>query len=85
MVDARQERADDFRCTTLLDVRLMAPYVRPWNAPRKAMMSLRPVALRASLIAPSTASAPELVRKTRFGSPPGADSARRSQSAAIDA
>src|SRR5664279_1734104 len=40
------------------------PYVRPWNAPRNATRYCRLVAKRASLIEPSTASVPELVRKT---------------------
>ena len=38
----------------------MAPQVRPWNAPRKAMIPGRPVTRRASLMAPSMASEPEL-------------------------
>ena len=71
------------RCTALLDVRLIAPYVRPWNAPSKAISAGRRVALRASLIAPSTASVPEFVRKTRFLLGPGATRASRSHSAAI--
>ena len=51
----------------------MAPYVRPWKAPLKAMMWLRPVARRASLRAPSTTSAPELPKKT-VSSPSGISS-----------
>jgi hypothetical protein len=39
------------------------PKDRPWNEPIIAMMFCRPVAYRASLIAPSTASVPEFVRK----------------------
>ena len=35
--------------------------VLPWKPPRKAMMPWRPVVLRASLTAPSTASAPEFI------------------------
>ena len=38
--------------------------MRPWNARRKATIPGRPVSLRASLRAPSTASAPELQKKT---------------------
>jgi hypothetical protein len=60
-----------------------APVVRPWNAPRKAMMAVRRVEWRASLMAASTASVPELVRKTRFFELPGASRARRSHSAAM--
>ena len=41
-----------------------APKVRPWKAPRKAMMPGRPVTRRASFRAASTASAPELPKKT---------------------
>ena len=37
-----------------------APIVRPWNEPSSATSPLRPVALRAHLIAASTASVPEL-------------------------
>ncbi len=48
-------------------VRLTAPYVRPWKAPRKATTYWRRVWKRASLRAASTASAPELPRKTRVG------------------
>jgi hypothetical protein len=56
----------------------------PWNAPSKATSAARRVELRASLIAPSTASVPEFVRKTRFLLGPGATRASRSQSAVID-
>ena len=48
-------------------VRLVAPIVRPWNARRKPMIPGLPVVRRASLMAPSTASAPLLQRNT-FGS-----------------
>jgi hypothetical protein len=41
-----------------------APNVRPWKAPRKAMMPGRPVTRRASLSEASTASVPELPKKT---------------------
>ena len=37
-----------------------APIVRPWKEPSSATSSVRPVALRAHLIAASTASVPEL-------------------------
>src|SRR5436853_415206 len=55
----------------------IAPYVRPWNAPRKAMTRVRPVWKRASFSAASNASAPLLVKKTRLADGPGADSASR--------
>ena len=45
-------------------VTLVAPYVRPWNPPRKAMIPGRPVTRRASLSAPSIASEPELRNMT---------------------
>jgi hypothetical protein len=67
----------------LLLVRLTAPVERPWNAPRKAMIAVRRVAQRASLMAPSVASVPELVRNTRFLLGPGAIRASRSHSAAM--
>ena len=41
----------------------MVPEVRPWNEPEKTMMFGFPVAALASLTAPSTASAPELLKK----------------------
>src|SRR5664279_6329291 len=41
------------------------PYVRPWKAPRNETRYWRLVTKRASLIEPSIASVPELVRKTR--------------------
>ena len=53
------------------------PKDRPWNEPIIAMMFCRPVAYRASLIAPSTASVPEFVRKLRA---PSANGAIRSSS-----
>ena len=45
-------------------VTLVAPIVRPWKAPRKAMIPGRPVTRRASLIAPSMVSEPELRNRT---------------------
>ncbi len=47
------------------------------------MMAVRRVAWRASLMAASTASVPELVRNTRFFEGPGASLASRSHSVAI--
>src|SRR5213080_3258625 len=47
-------------------VALSAPIVRPWNPRIAATIPGRPVAARANLIAASTASEPELLRKTRF-------------------
>ncbi len=44
-------------------VRAMVRAVRPWKLPWKTMTLGRPVAWRASLTAPSTASAPLLERK----------------------
>jgi hypothetical protein len=41
-------------------VTLVAPNVRPWNAPWNAMIPGRPVTRRASFMAPSIASDPEL-------------------------
>jgi hypothetical protein len=41
-------------------VMLVAPYVRPWNPPRNATIPGRPVIRRASFMAPSIASDPEL-------------------------
>jgi hypothetical protein len=61
-------------------VTLSEPKVRPWKAPSKAMIAGRPVARRASLSAPSTASVPELPKKTvssGAGSVPATNSARR--------
>ena len=47
-------------------------YVRPWNAPSKAMIAGRPVTARAIFTAFSTASVPELKRRAFFGRAPGA-------------
>jgi hypothetical protein len=44
-------------------VRDMAPMVRPWKPPSKAMTLVRPVAARATLTALSTASEPLLQKK----------------------
>jgi hypothetical protein len=49
----------------------MVARVRPWKAPSKVTISWAPVLnrrphFRASLMAPSLASAPELVKKTRW-------------------
>ncbi len=44
-------------------VRLAAPKVLPWNAFVKAIIPCLPVYKRASFRAPSTASAPELLKK----------------------
>ena len=57
------------------------PSERPWKAPKKAITFGRPVEWRASLIAPSTASVPELARNTRAGCI-GALAASRSQMSA---
>jgi hypothetical protein len=65
-VDTRQERLVVPRTLTRLLVTLIAAWVRPWKAPRKAMIAGRPVAILASFRAPSVASAPELVQKTWF-------------------
>ena len=57
-----------------------APIVRPWNAPSNAISSVRPEALpmrRANLMAASTLSVPEFVKKTRAGN---AAATRRSAS-----
>ena len=43
---------------------LVAPNVRPWNAPRKAMIPGRPVTRRASFRAASMVSEPELRNST---------------------
>ncbi len=45
-------------------MRLVAPTVRPWKAPWNAMIAGLPVTRRASLIAPSIASDPELRNST---------------------
>src|SRR4029078_8788223 len=56
------------------------PYERPWNAPRNATTYGRAVAWRASLIAVSTISVPELPRYARARPPAtGVMSARRLQ------
>ncbi len=60
------------RYFALLAVRETEPYERPWNESSIAMTYCRPVAKRASLIAPSTASVPEFVRKLRAGLEKGA-------------
>jgi hypothetical protein len=49
----------------LLDVADSAPSVRPWNDPRNAMRLNRLLVYRASLIAASIASAPELLKNDR--------------------
>ena len=43
---------------------LVAPIVRPWKAPRNAMIAGRPVTRRASLMAPSMVSEPEFRNRT---------------------
>jgi hypothetical protein len=53
--------------------------VRPWKPPQKPITYWRPVAARASLSAPSTASVPELVRNARTGPRIGAVAASASQ------
>ena len=55
------------RWRALLAVSDRLPSERPWNAPKKAIAFGRPVWWRASLSAASTASVPELERKTRAG------------------
>ena len=50
-------------------VSAMAPWVRPWKPPRKAMIPGRRVAYLASLTAASIASAPEFDRKSPASSP----------------
>ena len=67
-------------CLASCGVALSAPMVRPWNARCATTMSPPRLALRASLSAASTASAPEFVKNTR---PPSELSARRSASRAI--
>jgi dihydrofolate synthase/folylpolyglutamate synthase len=54
-----------------LEVRESEPYVLPWKAPANAMMRCRLVWKRASFIAASIASVPELPRNDRFGLGPG--------------
>ena len=55
-----------------------APVLRPWNAPSAATIRVRPVR-RASLTAASTASVPELAKKT--AEPGGAAATSSSRSA----
>jgi hypothetical protein len=66
------------RWITLLPVSDSAPRVRPWKAPVKAMKFGRRVDQRASFIAPSMDSAPELVKNTRACGSTGASSPNRS-------
>ena len=64
---------------------LVAPIVRPWNAPRNARIAGRPVTRLASLIAPSIASDPELRNSTESsgaGNVPARSSPRRTVDAA---
>src|SRR5262245_34383791 len=58
------------------------PYERPWNAPRNETTYGRLVANRASLIAVSTTSVPELPRYVRARPDIGARFARRWQTSA---
>ena len=60
----------------------MAPKVDPWYPPHRAMIFSFPVAMRASLIAPSFASAP-LVEKYDFVMSPGVISAKSFASRAL--
>jgi len=62
-----------------LPVTARVALVRPWKPVSRAMNSVRPVKARASLIAPSTASAPLLEKKV-FCSAPGDTSASRAAS-----
>ena len=64
------------RCTSFEPESDIAPYVRPWNAPRKAITRVRPVWKRASFKAASSASAPLFVKNTRLADGPGAASAK---------
>ncbi len=59
-------------------MRARAPVVRPWKAPSAATMPVRPVR-RASLMAASRASAPELQKNTF--EPAGAPASESSRSA----
>ena len=59
---------------------VVAASVRPWKPPVKAMTPPRPVAIRDSFSAPSTASAPELQKNTRGSSMNGTSAPRRSAS-----
>ena len=63
-------------------VTLVAPNVRPWNAPRNAMIPGRPVVRRASLSAPSIASDPEFMNRT-LSSGSGNVAARRRASSTV--
>jgi hypothetical protein len=65
------------RWTALLAVSESAPSVRPWNPPTNARNLGRRVAYRASFMAASIDSAPELVKNTFFLNLPGVISARR--------
>ena len=56
----------------------MVREVRPWKAWSKQTTAWRPVCLRASLMAFSTASAPELNSAVFFGKLPGVRAFRRS-------
>ena len=56
------------------------PAVRPWKPPRNATMPGRPVTRRASLMTPSTASAPVLQKNTWGSVEPRARAPRRSAS-----
>jgi hypothetical protein len=71
------------RYFALLAVSDSEPMLRPWNPPRNATSPGRCVWLRASLIAASTASVPELVRNVcqwwLLGPMPRASAPRRSQ------
>ena len=58
-------------------VRPMVRDVRPWKAWSKQTTAWRPVCLRASLMAFSTASAPELNSAVFFGKLPGVRAFRR--------
>src|SRR5438132_1007417 len=71
------------RCTSFDPDSDMAPYVRPWKAPRKAIARERPVCQRASFSAASSASAPLFVKNTRLDSLPGASSASRCAKATL--
>ena len=63
--------------------RVVAARVRPWKARRKAITPGFPVILRASLRAPSTASAPELQKNTWGSSRKGQSAPMRSASATL--
>jgi len=59
-----------FRYAAELVVTDRAPKVLPWKAPVKEMIPCLPVTNRASFSAPSTASAPELLKNSQ-SSPSG--------------